>query len=240
VANQYVFIGNVGGTTQLNGNVYQVMTATGAQIVINVNSTNFGTYTSGGTVQSSTNPSVQQVIETIDANNFVIDLPFPTNITYIGLGNFTRLSLPLIQTKQYPIYWEEGRQVRLGPQRYLMETTANGQVTVNIYLSQDPNDAWNSPLNPEAAITGQEFSQILYTCPESTNLGLTPANVNLNMPIGAGQSQIWHRLNTSLQGDSVQIGITLSDTQMRNLAVATSEIILHGMVLQVDRGPLLA
>ena len=29
------------------------------------------------------------------------------------------------------------------------------------------------------------------------------------------QEQIWHRMNTSLIGDTVQIGFTMSDDQMR-------------------------
>jgi len=58
--------------------------------------------------------------------------------------------------------------------------------------------------------------------PESTNLGLTPANTNLQQLnlIGSdgsssnNQSQIWHRINTSLLGDTVQLGFTISDAQM--------------------------
>jgi hypothetical protein len=112
-------------------------------------------------------------------------------------------------------------------------------VTVNIYLSQNPDESFNDPfinVPPNSLV----YSQVMFTCPESTNIGLTPANVNLQMPTAEGQYQIWHRFNTSLIGDSFQIGITLSDDQMRNLTYATSEITLHGMHLTVDRGPLLA
>lgn len=184
------------------------------------------------------NTQIGRVIRADDADTFVVDVLFPGG-TYLGLGKFTRLSQPLIQTKQFPFYWQEGRQVRLGVQKYLMDRTANGQVTVNIYLSQDPDNAWNSnPLDPPPnAII---YSQLMYTCPESTNIGLTPANVNLQMPTAATQFQIWHRFSTSLIGDSFQIGITLDDTQMRNLAYATSEIALHGMHLTVEKGPHLA
>jgi hypothetical protein len=63
------------------------------------------------------------------------------------------------------------------------------------------------------------YSNILYTCPESTNLGLTPANVNLQMPTAVQQNQIWHRMNTSLIGDTIQIGFTLSDAQIRDLEI---------------------
>lgn len=190
---------------------------------------------------TSINGLIGKVITIIDVNNFVIDLPFPIG-TYLGLGKFTRLSQPLLQTKQFPVYWQEGRQVRLGVQKYLMDSTNASQVTLNIYLSQDPSDAWNNNINnppPNSLI----YSQLLYTCPESTNIGLTPANTNLQMTIADAvntQKQLWHRINTSLIGDSFQIGITLNDSQMRNIVYATDEIALHGIQLTVDRGPQLA
>lgn len=192
------------------------------------------------------NNQIGMVTETIDANNFVVDIPFDSG-TYLGLGTYARLIQPLLQTKQFPVYWEEGRQVRLGVQKYLLDRTAEGQVTININLSQDPETPWNEdPQLPNINTTNNAliYSQLLYTCPESTNLGLTPSNVNLQTPTAinaatAGNYQLWHRMNTSLQGDSVQIGITLSDTQMRNLTIATSEIALHAIQLTVHKGPIL-
>lgn len=215
---QTVLISGVLGMTELNGNTYTILSlnSTNATITLNVNTTGFTAYISGGTT---------------------------TLNGYIGLANFSRLSQPLIQTKQFPFYWNEGRQTRLGTQKYLLDFTANSQVTLNIYLSQDPDDVWNGGnIVPSANVLNSslEYSQVLFTCPESTNLGLTPANTNLQMPTAAGQYQIWHRVNTSLQGDSIQLGITLNDTQMRNLTFATSEITLHGIQLNVDRGPLLS
>lgn len=62
------------------------------------------------------------------------------------------------------------------------------------------------------------YSTVLYTCPESTNLGLTPANINLNMVTAEEQDEIWHRINTSLIGDTVQVGLTISNDQMIALA----------------------
>jgi len=187
---------------------------------------------------TSYNNAIGRVITTPTADTFTIDLPYDAT-AYLGLGEYTRLSQPLIQTKQFPFYWEQGRKTRLSAQRYLMDYTANAQVTVNIYLSQDPDEAFNDPtinVPPNSLV----YSQIMYTCPESTNLGLTPANVNLQMPTAQGSYQIWHRFNTSLIGDSVQIGITLNDDQMRNLTYATSEITLQGIHLTVEMGPMLA
>lgn len=195
---------------------------------------------------SDLNGLIGRVISTVNANTFVIDLAFPLAtpaVTYLGLGTYTRLSQPLLQTKQFAVYWEQGRKCRLSAQKYLMDFTANSQVTVNIYLSQDPTTVWNSGgIVPSNDVDNSSliYSQTMYTCPESTNIGLTPANTNLQMPTANRQKQIWHRFNTSLIGDSVQIGVTLSDEQMRNLTYATSEITLHGMHLVVEKGPHLA
>jgi hypothetical protein len=152
-----------------------------------------------------------------------------------------------MQTKQFNPYWEQGKQVRLGVQKYLMDYTANGQCTLEIYLSQNPDDPWNDPIF-NGVPNGLVYSQILYTCPESTNLGLTPAssnmlnpfNTNLQMPTAQSQYQIWHRINTSLIGDTFQIGLTLSDAQMRNFVIATDEITIHGMQFTIEPSSLLS
>jgi len=230
--------------TQLNSNSYYIYLATTSYIVIDVNCTSFGTYISGGSVQATFNNYVGQVksINTNTANSFVIDIPYPQN-TYIGGGQFTRLSQPEFQTKQFNDYWNQGRQIRLGKQQYLFDYTNNGQVTVNIYLSQNAVDPWNSPATDSVPYPDPlEYSQLVFTCPESTNLGLTPSNVNLQntLPVSDNQSQIWHRMNTSLIGDVVQIGVTLNDAQMRNYDIATSEIALHAMILTVSPSSLLS
>jgi hypothetical protein len=168
-----------------------------------------------------------------DSDNF--EITFLQNHNYAGGytsgGVFTRLSQPFIQTKQFPIYWEAGRQVRLGVQRYLFDATEAGEVTINIYLSQDPDNAWNAgPILPNESSVNNSliYSDTISTAPEPNNL---------QTPTAASQFQIWHRLNTSLIGDTVQIGITLNDIQMRNYVVATSEIALQGIILETTPGP---
>ena len=86
---------------------------------------------------------------------------------------------------------------------------------------------------------------MLYTCPESTNLGLTPANINLQMVTAANafqQQQIWHRMNTSLIGDTVQFGITLNDDQMRDTSFNSqfAEIEFHGVIIDVTPSQMLS
>jgi hypothetical protein len=56
------------------------------------------------------------------------------------------------------------------------------------------------------------------------------------------QEQIWHRMNTSLLGDTVQIGFTLSDAQMRDVTFNNqfAEIEFHGCILDVSPSMVLA
>lgn len=137
--------------------------------------------------------------------------------TYLGNGTITRLYIPFIQSKQFPLAWEYARKTRIGAQRYLMTRTDHAQVTLNLYLSQNGSSPYTSDIiNPDVNTPNNAliYSNVLYTCPESTNIGLTPANTNLNTPTASQQEQIWHRMNTSLIGDTIQFAITLSDEQM--------------------------
>ena len=234
---------------QINGGDTQI-TSYNHCVGSNNNNTDSGDflYFTGALGISPWNGLIGKVLSVIDANNFVVDIPFPTGI-YSGLGQFTRLSQPLIQTKAFNPYWDQGRKVILCAQKYLLDRTNSSQVTIDIYLSQDQETPYNDP-DFNSLPNGLVYSQIVYTCPESTNLGLTPgspnmanpANTNLQMqlPIGAPQRQIWHRNNTALFGDSFQVGITLSEDQMKNLQYATDEIVLHGIQFNIETGSLLA
>lgn len=62
-AGDRIFLTGIGGTTQLNNNYYTVQSVGASTIVINVNSSAYGAYTSGGSVQrhvvtSELNPTV--------------------------------------------------------------------------------------------------------------------------------------------------------------------------------------
>ncbi len=164
--------------------------------------------------------------------------------TYVGGGLITRMYVPFVQTKQFPLAWNLGRKTRIGAQQYLLTRTNIGQITVQIYLSQNNETPFNQGVIVPAAIPENNaliYSQIVFTCPESTNLGLTPITSNLNTPTASTQDQIWHRMNTSLLGDTVQLGFTLSDAQMRDISLENQfgEIELHGFIMDVSPSQLL-
>lgn len=161
-------------------------------------------------------------IGNVTTNSFSLN-PSIGSGTYSGGGVITRIYIPVIQTKQFPVSWDSGRKTRLGPQLYLLSSTYNSEITLLIFLSQNSSSPYNIGdiyPDPNAINNGLIYTTVLYTCPESTNLGLTPANTNLQMPTAAQQDQIWHRINTSLLGDTVQLGFTLSDAQVRDTFIS--------------------
>jgi hypothetical protein len=191
-----------------------------------------------GTIGAEVNGRIFSVL-VIDANTFTLNPSIGTG-TYFGGGVIKRMYVPFIQTKQFPVSWAMSRKTRIGVQQYLLSKTTNSQITLLIFLSQDSATSFNNiefpyPVKIVPDVTSVNdsliYSTVLYTCPESTNLGLTPANSNLQMPTASGQNQIWHRINTSLIGDTVQLGFTMSDAQMRVLEVSTLAIAITGITL---------
>lgn len=201
-----------------------------------------------GTVASQVNGKIFSVSNATQ-NTFILNPPIAGG-TYFGSGTITRMYVPYIQTKQFPVSWEMARKTRLGTQQYLFTNSKqNSQITLLIFLSQNSSDPYNDgPIVPANNVVNSSlvYSTILWTCAESTNLGLTPPNINLNMVTGQQQQQIWHRINTSLIGDTIQVGFTLSDAQMRAVDDNGSpinqfaEIELHAFILDVNPSQVLA
>ncbi len=199
-----------------------------------------------GTIGPKVNGKIFSIL-VIDDNSFTLN-PGLGSGTYFGSGLILRMYIPFIQTRQFPVSWSMGRKTRIGPQQYLLTTTVNAQMQLLIYLSQNADNAYNNSNivpDPSSINNSLVYSTVLFTCPESTNLGLTPANVNLQMPTAVQQEQIWHRINTSLIGDTVQLGFTLSDTQMRTVDAEGQpisqfeEIEIHGFNLDVSPSQML-
>lgn len=184
-------------------------------------------------------------VRVIDKDSFFIlsDDGLSWTGTYYGLGTIIRLYRPYIQTKQFPVFWEGARKTRIGVQQYLFTRTSDAEVQILIFLSQNMDNPYNTgPIYPAPNTVNSSlvYTTKLFTCPESTNMGLTQFTKNLQMPTAIQQEQIWHRMNTSLIGDTVQIGITLSDEQMKDIDVVMDEIELHRVIIDLSPAGLLA
>jgi len=71
------------------------------------------------------NGNIYSVVpQTVDT--FLIIGP-PFTGTYAGGGLITRMYVPVIASKQFPLAWDMGRKTRLGPQQYLLTRTDTGQ-----------------------------------------------------------------------------------------------------------------
>lgn len=183
-----------------------------------------------GTVSSQVNGKIFSVMNP-DQNTFELNPPIDAG-TYLGLGLIKRMYVPFVQTKQFPIGWDMARKTRIGVQQYLLTTTQAGKIQLLVFLSQNNDSAYNTgPIVPSALTTNNSliYSTVLYTCPEAENLGLTPANINLQIPTSQQQRQTWHRMNTSLIGDTVQIGFTMSEEQMREISDNTETFAITGI-----------
>ena len=184
-----------------------------------------------GTIAPFVNNQIFSVNAPLDENTFTLNPLITSTGTYLGSGLITRYYVPYIQTKQFPQSWGMGRKTRIGVQQYLLTTTSIGQIQLLIFLSQNDSDPYNDGfIVPEVNSENDSliYSTTLYTCPESTNLGLSPANINLNTVTSSAQNQTWHRMNTSLIGDTVQLGFTMSDDQMRTMTPNGNPISITG------------
>ncbi len=192
-----------------------------------------------GTIGSQVNGKIF-LVSNPTINTFTLD-PTISAGTYLGGGVIKRLYVPFVQTKQFPAAWDMARKTRIGVQRYLLTRTDHAEMQLLIFLSQDDANPYNDgPIIPQSNSqnTGLIYSTVLFTCPESTNLGLTPSNTNLQQltlisgDVSANnQQQIWHRINTSLIGDTVQLGFTISDEQMRSLLDVGTIFSITGIAL---------
>jgi len=191
-----------------------------------------------GTIGQDVNGKIFQV-QNPSLNSFTLKPSIVGTGTYLGGGTITRLYIPFIQSKQFPVAWALAKKTRIGVQQYLLTFTPNAQITLYIYLSTADETPFNfgeivPAIEPEN--NGLIYSSVLLTCPESTNLGLTPANTNLQQLnlIGSNgssqnpQKQIWHRINTSLIGDVVQVGFTISPEQMSSFESAGPSFAITG------------
>jgi NOL1/NOP2/fmu family ribosome biogenesis protein len=93
VPKSIVKIENVGGMTQLNGNTYLVLASNYTSLSIDVDSSTFSAYTSGGTITlSGVTPTLPQIVSVGDNNSGVINSSGRVlNGTYIQ-GSFINIS----------------------------------------------------------------------------------------------------------------------------------------------------
>lgn len=206
-----------------------IQAISGSQITSPNHNLEAGMYVSFQAIGSNTPLFSVAVSSIVDSNNFKVSGDIST-ITVPGyemviLDNF------LIQTKQFQIAWDGAKKTRIGTQRYFLDATVEGEFEVDLLASQSAVPI-NNPTYPSVI-----SSNIVRTRPDES-LGLNDS--------ADTQTQIWHRLASSVLGDTVQLQFTMSSAQMTTLdnsnqpTISREPWVLHAVVIDLYPSRILA
>lgn len=186
---------------------------------LSVANPDFGTgdyiYITNATGVTNLNGNIYPIARIIDSNTVQIPAPIGFSGTYTGGGLVTRVSNPQILSKQWNPYDKVGQNVYLSKIDFLVDNTQDGQVTVDYIVSAQEN--W---LNVQEAFPGITVgTNVLETSPFVSIVG------------EQFQVRLWHPVYFQADGESVQIYIYMADSQIRNPAIAFSDLQIHCLVL---------
>jgi len=153
-----------------------------------------------------------KITEVVTVNSFRIDGIAAG--TYPGGGSITVLNNINIRTKNFALGMAEDQETHLHHLDFLFTKTSKGEVTLDTYI----NSADSLPIDP------LQGTKEVRTRPED------------NDNLAVQQNKIWHRAFRNLSSGFLQFQITLSDDQMRDSDIQTSDIELHAMLLDISQG----
>lgn len=165
--------------------------------------------------------SIMQVTSITDSDMFTVDDIYTGS--YVGNGTFTLLDQINIQTKIFPLYWKGGFGTRIGNIRFLLDTTTNGEFTADLFVNEDNG----TPVNNPALNSWLLANNVVRSKPD--------ANTVLK-----DQQRLWHRLSNSVTGESVQLGLRYSDSQMRSENIQRAEFTLHAILIEFYQGAMIS
>jgi hypothetical protein len=142
----------------------------------------------------------------------------PTTIisgTYQGNGVISRVSQISIRTKEYNFYAQTGRNASIYKVDFLVDSTANGQIEVDFYISTSLDSMVNDGMVTNA-IMG---TSTLDTFPYPT------------VPLENSSIRLWHPVYFQADGEYIQFQIALNDAQMMNTAVRIADFQLHALCI---------
>lgn len=173
-----------------------------------------------------------QVVQIVSANAFVVDATANLSSLIPGVSEIVILDNFSIQTKQFANTWDIARKIRIGTQRYFLDKTTSGEFSIALLGSQSPIPINQPPLSIPLTQYPQIISNYVVRTRPDDSLGLYDST--------SFQSQIWHRIPTSVLGDTVQIQMYLSNDQMANADIATEPWVLHAIVIDLYPSRVLA
>jgi hypothetical protein len=145
-----------------------------------------------------------------------INVSIVGSYTYLGGGLMGTCPKPVLKSKFFCPFYEDGTAMRLNRIDYYMDRTAVGEVIANIYINDNTNNAVNDPTDP-------------------TNVGLMGDNTVTTYPSSfypyqATQPRIWHPTYPNVKCQSFQYELTLNSRQMSTPTIYGEPIVLHATI----------
>lgn len=154
-----------------------------------------------------------------DTNTFSIVLPAPITPTgaYTGGGTIAIVSNVNIWSKQWNPYIDQGMNFYLAKIDFGVQRTEDGAVTVDYY----PSSSTLSMLTEGTSTNTIMGTGVLETSPYDPTI----------YPFEQVQDRLWHSVYFQTTGNSVQIRIYMSDSQMRDPDTTWNPFTIEGLVL---------
>lgn len=203
VGDEYEFTG-VTGMTEINNRRGRVTAVSGTTFTVDINSTAFTAYGANGSAQNLSAPLTEVNIQTG---------------TYCGGGEFAHIMNISAASKKFNAL-DNGGQPRLGFMDVLTNTTADGEVGIEMYASYADGD----PVNPEP----------------SDGFYNTYVDTQASTSAVAGTGKEWKRFYSNLVSDFVQYRFRFNERQMASYTVNSSQLEIGAIVLYMARSGRLA
>ena len=162
-------------------------------------------------------PIVGLVLEVVDANNVILDIPYNYVGTYTGGGTAARVSNVQLLTKQFNPYIQQGNDVFVQRVDFGVARTEHGQITVDYYPSATSLSMITS---------GQATNSIL-----GNNILETSPYDPVFYPLEQLQQRLWHSVYFQSYGECIQLSLYFSDAQLKDTDISLSDFELEGMIL---------
>lgn len=160
-----------------------------------------------------------RVDSTLDKDTFVVQTGVNLNGDYSGLGTYQLVSYPEILTKQYNFYNKVGQNISLSKVSFLVDSTVDGQFSVEFYSSTS-----DIPMFENSLDSGASFgTNIVQTSPYPL------------YPLEQTQDRFWHSIYFNTFGECVQLKIYLSDDQMIDIDNNSCEIEINAIMFYVSK-----
>jgi hypothetical protein len=205
-------------TNMVNSGSYTYLTI--IDHTLNVGDYIYITGAQGSTTLNGNIYKVEQLIA-VSSDGGINTVSIKVNITgtYTGGGYVSRVSNHKLMSKQWNPYYKQDMNVYLAKIDFMVTKTTDGEVTVQNYPSSSTIELSGQGIQTGALVGTSILETSAYP----------------DVPLETYQERIWHPVYFQLDGESVQILISMSDDQIRDPDIAFAPFELHAMNLFTKR-----